>query len=82
MICPRRSKTVAISAALQKFVIGSRTRTAIVSVRNDRLLIDFDQPQADVTPGQFAVIYDGERCLGGAVIDHGIRDQRALLKTG
>jgi tRNA-specific 2-thiouridylase len=33
------------------------------------LTIRFDEPQRAVTPGQFAVLYDGERCLGGGVIE-------------
>jgi len=34
-----------------------------------RLLIECDHAQRAVTPGQFAVLYAGSRCLGGAVID-------------
>ena len=30
--------------------------------------LDFTQPQWAVTPGQSAVLYDGEVCLGGGVI--------------
>ena len=30
--------------------------------------LDFAQPQWAVTPGQSAVLYDGEVCLGGGVI--------------
>ena len=32
------------------------------------LLLHFDDPQWAVTPGQSAVLYDGEVCLGGGVI--------------
>jgi tRNA-specific 2-thiouridylase len=31
--------------------------------------IRFDAPQRAVTPGQYAVLYEAERCIGGAVIN-------------
>lgn len=34
-----------------------------------RLVIRFKQPQFAVTPGQSAVLYDGERVLGGGIIE-------------
>ncbi|WP_329743161.1 tRNA 2-thiouridine(34) synthase MnmA [Dyella sp. A6] len=39
-----------------------------VTVHADRLEIHFDTAQRAVTPGQSVVLYDGETCLGGAVI--------------
>ena len=38
-----------------------------------RLEVGFDAPQWAVTPGQYVVFYDGEECLGGAVIERAVR---------
>lgn len=39
------------------------------AVTPDTFSLDFPQAQWAVTPGQSAVLYDGEVCLGGGVID-------------
>jgi tRNA-specific 2-thiouridylase len=36
------------------------------------LEVRFDQPQLAVTPGQLAVMYEGDRCLGGGEISHSL----------
>jgi tRNA-specific 2-thiouridylase len=40
-----------------------------VEVDGDTVQVRFDEPQRAVTPGQSVVFYEGEVCLGGAVID-------------
>jgi tRNA-specific 2-thiouridylase len=41
----------------------------VLEVRGGGLSARFDTPQWAPTPGQYLVIYDGDVCLGGAVID-------------
>jgi tRNA-specific 2-thiouridylase len=40
----------------------------LASIAAGEMTVDFPQPQRAVTPGQSVVLYDGEVCLGGAVI--------------
>jgi tRNA-specific 2-thiouridylase len=40
-----------------------------VLLENDRFSVAFDEPQKAVTPGQAAVLYDGDRVLGGGWIE-------------
>jgi tRNA-specific 2-thiouridylase len=41
----------------------------VVRTGERELAVSFDQPQRTPTPGQYVVLYDGDRCLGGAVIE-------------
>ena len=41
----------------------------VKAISNESFTLDFPVPQWAVTPGQSAVIYDGEVCLGGGFID-------------
>jgi tRNA-specific 2-thiouridylase len=61
--------------APQPGTYGSKTRyrqadadCTLASGASAAFHIDFPQPQWAVTPGQSAVLYDGEVCLGGGVI--------------
>jgi tRNA-specific 2-thiouridylase len=44
----------------------------ITEIENDRCTIVFNEPQWAVTPGQSVVLYNGEICLGGAIIEQAI----------
>ena len=45
------------------------TARAEVITTGDRLEVRFEKPQKSVTPGQVAAVYDGEKLLGGGVIE-------------
>ena len=40
----------------------------ITEVKDDKILVTFEEKQDTLTPGQSLVIYDGEVCIGGGVI--------------
>jgi tRNA-specific 2-thiouridylase len=59
--------------ALGRYAAKSRYRQAdaacaLAALAEGGIRLDFDAPQWAVTPGQSAVLYDGEVCLGGGVI--------------
>ena len=41
---------------------------AVVTIDNGVMRMDFAQPQRAVTPGQYAVVYQGQVCLGGGEV--------------
>ena len=44
----------------------------IIPIDDETIKVIFDEPQIAVTPGQSAVFYNGELCLGGGIIEERI----------
>ena len=66
------SWTAGTPPTLERLAAKTRYRQADAACRyqatSSGFRLDFEQPQWAVTPGQSAVLYDGEVCLGGGVI--------------
>ena len=48
---------------------GRESASRVTDVGANRLRVELDPPQWGVAPGQSVVFYDGEECLGGAIIE-------------
>ena len=45
-----------------------------------KVRVDFDEPARAITPGQALVLYDGEECIGGGVIDAAYDENHKMLQ--
>jgi len=51
----------------------------IVRIDRDEIELALDEPVAAITPGQSLVMYDGDRVLGGGLIERGMRASLPIL---
>jgi tRNA-uridine 2-sulfurtransferase len=57
-------------------------KVKVVLLDGDRVEVIFAEPIRAVTPGQAAVFYNGDECLGGATIDEVYKDGERLTYVG
>jgi tRNA-specific 2-thiouridylase len=65
--------TVGAHVGIQVRHRASPARAEIVRLDGDEIELALDEPVSAITPGQSLVMYDGERVLGGGLIERGRR---------
>ncbi len=61
--------TAPIRATAQVRYRSSAVPVTVIPLEGNRLKLVFDEPQFSITPGQAAVLYDGDILLGGGIIE-------------
>jgi tRNA-uridine 2-sulfurtransferase len=61
--------TTPIRATVQVRYRSSAVPVTVIPLENSRVKLTFDEPQFGITPGQAAVLYDGDIVLGGGIIE-------------
>ena len=64
--CPPSQKTFTCTA---KFRYRQPEQECTVNILDDGIRVDFAERQRAITEGQYAVFYDGDKCIGGGVIE-------------
>ena len=60
----------------------AQPQPARISLESDDVMrARFEQPQRDITPGQAAVVYRGDVCLGGGLIAKGVDEPHGQLAS-
>lgn len=77
-LCAARRGTFAAQVKLR--YRQSAQPAHVVVAANGGALIEFERPQRAATPGQFAVLYDADRCLGGGVIEQARYNSHVLSR--
>ena len=61
--------TAPIRASVQVRYRSPAVPVNVIPQDGDRIKLVFDEPQFSITPGQAAVLYDGDIVLGGGIIE-------------
>lgn len=63
-----------------KFRYRQKDVGVTVKLNDDQsqVTVEFDEPARSITPGQAVVFYDGQECLGSAIIDRAYHEQKLL----
>ena len=61
-----------------KFRYRQKEQAVTVKVDREKTLVEFKEKQRSITPGQYVVFYDNEKCLGGACISNVVKDGKIL----